>query len=474
MSENRYKIVFSSNIRPGFTESQVRDNLQTVLKLAPEKVGSLFRNEQVTVKKDLTFPVAQKYEQTFFAQGAIVKIVAQREKEQKLTNEQRVATSTANAISTESVNHHLKAGTTQSTQSAGANPHGSGKANNQASDDQVNILPFTFTGRGGEYFKIWIVNIVLSILTLGIYSAWAKVRNKQYFYGNTHLDGSTFEYTATPMQILKGRLVAFTAIGIYVLLVNLFPLLQGLGVFVALIMPWVVIKGLQFNANHSTYRNIRFGFDGTYWGAFKAFLLWPIASITIVLIPFAWHRKNQFFVNNSRYGQEKFTFSASVKEYYKIFGALLGVIFVLVMLGAAFFEAIIDVIFLSSSGLSVGAVLFSASVFFLFMCAQALYIFQTNNVLYNNTQLKNHQLSSEYEFFSYLSLLLTNTLGIIFTLGLFIPFAKVRYAQYHAEHTQFIATESLDTFVAGEAQKVGSLGEGLADGHDFFSVDVGV
>jgi len=35
---------------------------------------------------------------------------------------------------------------------------------------------FVFHGTGREYFKIWIVNLVLTIATLGIYAAWAKVR----------------------------------------------------------------------------------------------------------------------------------------------------------------------------------------------------------------------------------------------------------------------------------------------------------
>ena len=38
-------------------------------------------------------------------------------------------------------------------------------------------LPLEFRGNGYEYFRIWIVNILLTIMTLGIYSAWAKVRN---------------------------------------------------------------------------------------------------------------------------------------------------------------------------------------------------------------------------------------------------------------------------------------------------------
>ncbi len=50
--------------------------------------------------------------------------------------------------------------------------------------------PFEFTGRGGEYFRIWIVNILLILLTLGIYSAWATVRKRLYFYGNIRLAGT--------------------------------------------------------------------------------------------------------------------------------------------------------------------------------------------------------------------------------------------------------------------------------------------
>ena len=76
-------------------------------------------------------------------------------------------------------------------------------------------IGFEFNGSAFEYFKIWIVNIALSIVTLGIYSAWAKVRTKRYFYGNTTLDGSSFEYLANPISILKGRLIVFGFILIY-------------------------------------------------------------------------------------------------------------------------------------------------------------------------------------------------------------------------------------------------------------------
>ena len=73
--------------------------------------------------------------------------------------------------------------------------------------NQNNKYQFEFSGSGSEYFKIWIVNILLTIVTLYIYSAWAKVRKNRYFYGNTSIDGSAFEYHAKGIQLLPGRLI---------------------------------------------------------------------------------------------------------------------------------------------------------------------------------------------------------------------------------------------------------------------------
>ena len=76
-------------------------------------------------------------------------------------------------------------------------------------------IPFKFHGDGGEFFRIWIVNIVLTILTLGIYSAWAKVRTKRYFYGNTELAGDRFDYLGDPLAILRGRIIAIVLLLFY-------------------------------------------------------------------------------------------------------------------------------------------------------------------------------------------------------------------------------------------------------------------
>src|SRR6201992_900386 len=78
-----------------------------------------------------------------------------------------------------------------------------------------------FTGTGGEYFGIWIVNLLLTVITFGIYSAWAKVRRLQYFYRHTELAGSSFDFHGSPRRILIGRVIAFLMLVGYNLSVQL-------------------------------------------------------------------------------------------------------------------------------------------------------------------------------------------------------------------------------------------------------------
>jgi uncharacterized membrane protein YjgN (DUF898 family) len=87
----------------------------------------------------------------------------------------------------------------------------------------------SFHGSGREYFRIWIVNLLLSIVTLGIYSAWAKVRRLNYFYRNTRLAGASFDYHASPIAILKGRIAAALLFGGYTVAGAVSPLF-GLGI----------------------------------------------------------------------------------------------------------------------------------------------------------------------------------------------------------------------------------------------------
>src|SRR4029079_6683418 len=128
---------------------------------------------------------------------------------------------------------------------------------------------FEFHGNEREYFRIWIVNLALTILTLGIYSAWAKVRTERYFYANTRVAGTPFEYLARPLPILKGRIIAFALFGSYLLARRFSWRMQlALLALILVVSPWLIVRGLMFRARYSSWRGLTFRFVPDYWGAY--------------------------------------------------------------------------------------------------------------------------------------------------------------------------------------------------------------
>jgi uncharacterized membrane protein YjgN (DUF898 family) len=107
------------------------------------------------------------------------------------------------------------------------------------------------------YFRIWIVNLALTIVTLGVYSAWAKVRRLQYFYRHTRLAGSGFDYHGDPIAILKGRMVGLVLFGLYAAIGYVqFWVAVAILAALALVMPWLVSRSLKFRLHNSSYRGI--------------------------------------------------------------------------------------------------------------------------------------------------------------------------------------------------------------------------
>lgn len=192
--------------------------------------------------------------------------------------------------------------------------------NHQHSHQHLNQkhTPVIFEGKTSEYFGIWIVNLLLSLVTLGIYSAWAKVRRKKYFYNNTLIENVGFDYHAKPFSILKGRLIAVALL--VVAAIN--PVLQSLVfllIFIAL--PWLIVRGSIFNSRNSSHRGLRFDFMGTVGKAVRVFIGLPLLSmITFGLAaPYAAHERNQFLMNHHRFGLSQFNMKDVVKSFYKVY-----------------------------------------------------------------------------------------------------------------------------------------------------------
>lgn len=317
---------------------------------------------------------------------------------------------------------------------------------------------FKFTGDGWEYFKIWIVNLLLSILTLGIYSAWAKVRRLQYFYRNTQLAGAGFEYHGTPIAILKGRLIAFALFIAYTVAGNISPLLAILVfLIIAAIMPWLIVRSLRFKLYNSSYRGLRFGFAGGNGGAYAVFLLLPILSILTLylLAPFTHYKIKQYQHNNSRFGDTFFRFDATAGDFYGFYLKALGLLL------------LVGVFFGISAALQIPWLALILPLLYLYIVG--FMAVGLPNLIWSKTGLGEHNLYSRMEVWPYLWISFTNLLGIVFTLGLYIPFAQVRMARYRLEHMGLLAQGDLAEFVAGQVQADSATGEEMAE---MFDLDI--
>jgi len=492
-----YNVVFSGQLRPGFDKEQVRQHLRDLFKLSEHMIEAIFIAQRTVIKRDIDLGVARKYEQKLFLHGMIVTI--EPTEAEGTTTAELAETSEAaplNAVTnatTEPVAARDELAsdavsvadqTPTPVHDIESPPPVAPAAENVSRDEQGDypqVIPFQFTGNGKEYFKIWIVNIVLTIITLGIYSAWAKVRNQQYFYGNTTLDGGSFEYLADPKKILIGRIIAVVIFVAYSAAMQLLPTLMAsyspaliitiivvLMLAFLLVIPWMIIRSLAFNAYNSTYRNIRFTFKGSYKDALIAFVLWPLAAIPTLglLFPLAYKKQQEFIVSNSGYGTTQFDFGASAKQYYIIFGILLAI-----TIAVGFLASIAAGLFASMGNIGMVITISSISYILIYLVIFVFIAVKTTNVGYNNTYLSEHNFSADYQLGSYAILLVTNTLAIMFTLGLFTPWAKVRAARYKAEHIQVVAMSSFDQFVADQSEQVDAFAEGVSDVFDF---DVGL
>lgn len=317
---------------------------------------------------------------------------------------------------------------------------------------------FEFTGKGWEYFRIWIVNLLLSILTLGIYSAWAKVRRLQYFYRNTRLAGAGFEYHGTPIAILKGRIIAFVLLLAYTIAGQTNPLLAIL-IFVLLagVMPWLIVRSLRFKLYNSSYRGLRFGFAGSDGAAYAVFLLFPILTVLTLylLAPFTHYKIKQYQHNNSRFGDTFFRFDATSGNFYGIYLKALG----LLVLAGVFFGI--------SAALHIPVLMLVLPLFYLYIAG--FLAVRLPNLIWDKTGLGEHDLYSRMEVGKYLWIAFTNLLGIVFTLGLYIPFAQIRMSRYKFSCMGLLAQGDLAEFVAGQAQSDSATGEETAE---MFDLDI--
>jgi uncharacterized membrane protein YjgN (DUF898 family) len=339
-----------------------------------------------------------------------------------------------------------------------------------------------FLGSGGEYFRIWIVNLALTLATLGLYSPWAKVRRTQYFHRNLRVGGAGFDYDANPWAILRGRIFALVLLAGLQLGARVSPVLNGIaGLLFVAVLPWMVTASLRFRLYHTLHRGLRFSFHGRLVEAFQAYLLWPAAAAATLglLFPAAIQRQQRFVYGRSAFGGSRFESELGLGALYGIcFGASWIALGAALAGGVAFFTGAF------AAGQQLGAaspdaagapalasIAVPLAVFLAgLVIAGCYYQVRLHNLVWNRLRLGPHRFRSHQTVASYLALQLGNLVATLATLGLFLPWAEVRAARWRAARTELLPGGSLDAFAAGAAQAESAAADELAE---LFGFDVG-
>ena len=345
-----------------------------------------------------------------------------------------------------------------------------------ATQPAVGRYPISFTGAAGEYFRIWIVNLCLTILTLGIYSAWAKVRKKRYFYAHTLIDGDNFEYRASPIAILKGRLIAGGAVALFYGLGYFAPAYQWTVLVAAVfIVPWLLVRSLAFNAYNTAYRNIRLHFRGTYGACLKLILGYGLLVIVTLGLgyPYLKTRMLEFTCRNHYYGTTPFEVADLKRPIFRAYSYVIGMGF----LGGLLFGIAIAYFAFSAASRGPAAlprgldVATTVVAYIGYLMAFAYLRARVANAVFNNLVLGPVQFECTLRARDMFVLYLVNIIAIIVTLGLATPWAVVRTMRYRAEKMVLVASAGLARFVQDESSQVGAAGEEVGE---VFGIDIGM
>lgn len=368
-----------------------------------------------------------------------------------------------------------------------------------------------YQGDGWDYFKLTFVNIIFTILTLGIYSPWAKVKKTKYLCNSLSYKDSTFDFHAKPIKILISRIIILLTLGLVAVFTTYFmPSLSFIvPVLIYVLTPLLILKSIQFKINNTSFRNIRFHFKLDIKKVYVSILKTPIFLYSLV--------STIFFGTIAFYSQGGDDQLQAVRE--NIIATIMGIFFII---GAfvtlwtlfkiskyttAWFNTIYDNIYyggvkLNSNlnqqivakeivhpyikGFSIilgtfitvglGSILFPPLMFLMFPLTGIFGIYgiylnfklqhSIMNTIWNNASFEGHKFQNNLRLGSFIEAIVANLILISFTAGLYTPFAIIKMQQLLWSNRS-LNIENLDHVIAHAQETESNLIEELSDTFDF-------
>jgi uncharacterized membrane protein YjgN (DUF898 family) len=376
-----------------------------------------------------------------------------------------------------------------------------------APERQPQRLQLRFTASGSEYFRIWIVNLLLTLLTVSLYLPWAKVRRLRYFYSNTQVGGQPLDFHGNPRRMLRGHLLTGLLFGLYGLATKVSPTAATIAVLIlAAIWPALFRAALQFRLGSTSWRGLRFEFTGSLGGAYQALLPLFVPAILLVVLgtqnqagrmsagagitlllgllaslltlPWCFYRLKRYQHDNYRLGQWQTHFSLTAGRFYVlVLKAGVLAIGLTLLAGALLALAIPALQAALRNGNPAQAMMVAAAAYIGFLFIQ-LAVVQPYAASRLQNAVWSHTGSADFRFDSHLkarslgALSLKNGLLMLLTLGLYWPFAAIATRRLRLQAVSLQLSDSPNRLIAGAtALRQDATGDAAGD---LFGIDIGL
>lgn len=371
------------------------------------------------------------------------------------------------------------------------------------------LLEIRFTGSGSEYFRIWAVNLLLILLSCGLYLPFAKLRRIRYFYANTLIDGEALAFHGNAWKMFRGFLLLAVLMGAYSFAGEFSPA-AALPAFLLMCAVWPALwrAAMQFRLGNTSWRGLRLGFEGSLKDAYLAYLpiavpmalsvlltpdgqgpsqdpgvntqlwFWLASAATVLAAPWSTALIKRYQHRGYRIAGERSSLALGTGSVYFIGfkTAMLGLLALClallcaVVLGSLLGLAHSGRIDGKGNGIYYGLAMVGAVYLFAGSLVLPYYASRIQNISWDNTR------SASLHFHSSLSgligLTLKNWLLIVATLGLYRPFAVIATARLRLEAVSFDTLSEPDSWVAPPTPGRSDASGDVAG--DFFGMDVGL
>lgn len=356
---------------------------------------------------------------------------------------------------------------------------------------------FEFEGTWREYAPIAFTNLLLTIVTLGIYKFWATTRTRRYLWSRTRFIDERLEWTGTGVELLIGFLLVFAFFGIPLLFIQFgfqAMLLQGQGTLAG-VLGLIAFGAIFYLSGVARLRMLRYRLSRTWWHGIRGgsndkgwaygwSYVWRYLVGTLafwLLIPWAMTTLWNDRWNAMSFGPHQFRSDVMPGQIFRrfllfylipfiVFAIMLGMAFTGAMMMPTDFDANLapDVPEPSALAMLTGVAFFLLFYGIIGLVALAYYS-KFFRLAISSMSLSTLNFTFSARTKHWLKLILGDIALVILTLGIGIIFLSYRHWKFFVDHLDATGEISMSSLTQSTTNAPGQ-GEGLADAFDMGAI----